>query len=237
MNVISKTAYFGKDLEDMAFAENYHRWVIERFKPYLGDATAEIGAGTGNFTSFLVNAKIKCIFAFEPSDNIYPLLKNKFQEKKEVVTINAFLREKYQEFLEFFDSVLYINVLEHIESDQEELRFAYETIKKNGFILIFAPALPWLYSTFDKKIGHFRRYSQKRLVEIVKKSGFLIEDIRYFDIVGAILWYIVFVLFNKTTTKNNVYLYDKFIVPSMRFFENIIKPPIGKNLLLVGKKI
>jgi len=237
LNAISKPEYFGKDLEDMAFAKNYHRWVMERFKPYLGDTIAEIGAGTGNFTSLLVDAKIKQIFAFEPSDNMYPLLKNKFQEKKEVLTINSFLGEKHQEFLESFDSVLYINVLEHIESDKEELRFAYKTIKKNGFILIFAPALPWLYSKFDKKVGHFRRYSQKGLVEIVRKSGFLIESIRYFDIVGVILWYIVFVLFNKTTTKVSISMYDKCIVPTMRFFENLIKPPIGKNLLLVGKKI
>lgn len=237
MRNIGNLSYFGKDLEDMAFAKNYHKWILERFEPYLGDIVAEIGAGTGNFTSLLINTEIKRIFAFEPSDNMYPLLKNRFQEKKEVVTINAFLYEKYQKFPEFFDTVLYVDVLEHIESDEEELRYVYEITKKNGFILIFVPALPLLYSEFDKKIGHFRRYSQKKLIEVVKKSGFSIENIGYFDIAGAILWYIVFVLFGKTTSKTNVSLYDKFIVPLMRFLENIIKPPIGKNLLLVGKKI
>lgn len=232
----SKQSYFGKDLEDMAFAENYHRWIIEKFKPYLGDVVAEIGAGNGNFTNFLVNEKIKRIFALEPSDNIYPLLKNRFKEKKEVITINAFLSEKCQEFSEFFDSVLYVNVLEHIKSDKEELAFAYKTIKKSGFILIFVPALPWLYSKFDKKIGHFRRYSKKNLTEVVQKSGFSIRNISYFDSAGVILWYIVFVLLGKTTTRTNVSLFDKFIVPPMRFFENLIRPPIGKNLLVVGEK-
>lgn len=236
MKKIANLSYFGKDLEDMAFAKNYHKWILERFEPYLGDTVAEIGAGTGNFTNLLIKKGIKRIFAFEPSDNMYPLLKNRFQEKKEVVTINAFLYEKYKKLLEFFDSVLYVDVLEHIESDEEELRYVYKITKKNGFILIFVPALPSLYSEFDKKIGHFRRYSKKRLVEVVKKNGFSIESIQYFDIAGAILWYIVFVLLGKTTSKTNVSLFDKFIVPPMRFLENTIKPPTGKNLLLVGKK-
>lgn len=230
-------SYFGKDLEDMAFAKNYHKWILERFTPYLGNTVAEIGAGTGNFTKLLTSKGIKRIFAFEPSDNMYPMLKNRFQGKKEVVAIKAFLYEKYKKFLEFFDTVLYIDVLEHIESDEEELRYVYEITKKNGFVLIFVPALPLLYSEFDRKIGHFRRYSKKRLVEVVRKSGFSIENIRYFDIAGAILWYIVFVLLGKTTSKTNVSLYDKFIVPPMRFLETTVKPPTGKNLLLIGKKI
>ena len=232
----SKQSYFGKDLEDMAFAENYHRWIINRFKPYLGNNVAEIGAGSGNFTSFLVNEKIKRIFAFEPSDNMFSLLKNKFKEKKEVIAINSFLSEKYQEFPEFFDSVLYVNVLEHIKSDQKELDFAYKTIKKNGFILIFVPALPWLYSNFDKKVGHFRRYSKKNLTEVVRKSGFSVKHISYFDSVGVILWYIVFVLLGKTTSRTNVSLYDKLIIPPMKFLESLIEPPIGKNLIVIGQK-
>lgn len=74
----------------MTFAKNYRRWIIERFKPYLGDTVAEIGAGTGNFTSSLVETGIKNIFALETSDNMYPKLKNKFQGEKRSYNYKSF---------------------------------------------------------------------------------------------------------------------------------------------------
>jgi SAM-dependent methyltransferase len=237
LNIVQKQQYFGKDLEDLTVARNYYKWIIGIFKPYLGNIIAEIGAGSGNFTSFLLEKEIKRIFAFEPSYNMYSLLSDKFKENNKVVTINSFLKEKYKEFINSFDSVLYINVLEHIEEDKKELIYAYKTIKKNGYILIFVPALSCLYSEFDKKIGHFRRYSKKGLKNIVIDSGFSIEYIRYFDLAGIFSWYIVFVLLKKTTTnKANIFLYDKLVVPPMRFLETLIPPPSGKNLLLIGKK-
>jgi SAM-dependent methyltransferase len=236
LKTAQKQDYFGKDLEDLIVARNYYRWVLSIFKPYLGNTIAEIGAGTGNFTGFLSEEKIKKIFAFEPSGNMYPLLSDKFKKDKRVTVINTYLKEKHQEFLNFFDSVLYVNVLEHIEEDRKELSYAYKTIKQNGYILIFAPALSFLYSEFDKKIGHFRRYSKKGLINIVRESGFSIEDIRYFDLAGIIPWYIFFVFLKKTTTKANISMYDKLIVPPMRFLETLIPAPTGKNLLLIGKK-
>jgi len=233
----NKKQYFGKDLEALTAASNYYKWIIEIFRPFLGNNVAEIGAGNGNFTNFLAEEKIKNIFAFEPSNNMYALLSDKFKENNKVTTINKFFEEKYQEFTNFFDSVLYINVLEHIEDDKQELEYAYKTIKKNGHILIFAPALSFLFSNFDKKIGHFRRYHKKELINIIRESGFSIEDVRYFDSVGIITWYIVFVALRKTTTnKTNIKFYDKLIVPPLRLLENLIPPPVGKNLLLIGKK-
>ena len=233
-----KQQYFGKDLEDLKTARNYYKWIISIFKSYLGETVAEIGAGSGNFTSFLSEEKIKKIFAFEPSHNMYSLLSNKFKNNNRVTTINTCFKEKYKEFLNFFDSVLYVNVLEHIEEDKKELSYSYKTIKQNGYILIFAPALSFLYSEFDKRIGHFRRYCKKRLINIVRENGFSIESIRYFDIAGVIPWYISFILLkNKTTNKANISLYDKLMVPPMRLLEMLIPAPTGKNLLLIGKKI
>lgn len=237
MNKEDKQQYFGKDLEDLTAANNYYKWIIEIFRPFLGNTVAEIGAGNGNFTNFLVEEKIKKIFAFEPSNNMYTQLSDKFKENNKVTTINKFFEEKYQELKNFFDSVLYINVLEHIENDKQELEYAYKTIKKNGHILIFVPAMSFLFSDFDKKIGHFRRYNKKSLIEIIRKSGFSIKDVRYFDSAGIITWYVTFVLLKKTTTsKMGIKLYDRLIVPPLRFFETLIPPPAGKNLLLIGKK-
>ncbi|MEE4359661.1 MAG: methyltransferase domain-containing protein, partial [Desulfococcaceae bacterium] len=136
----------------------------------------------------------------------------------------------------YFDSVIYINVFEHIEDDSEELAHVFRVLKKNGYVIIFVPALSWLYSNFDKNIGHFRRYNKKDIQVLIREAGFQVIQVKYFDFIGIFFWYIVFVLCKKTLTGNNVFLYDKLIVPCMNKIENIIEPVIGKNLLVIAKK-
>ena len=236
MNTNRPPQYFGKDLETMYFAKNYHKWILYEFAPYLGNVIAEIGAGTGNFSSFLIEKGVEHLIAFEPSNNMFPLLDDRLGKANKVKTINAFFRDKAHQYENTFDSVLYVNVLEHIEDDKNELSYAYKTVKEKGHLLIFVPALSFLYSDLDKKVGHYRRYHKQGLVELIQSAGFSIKKVKYFDISGIIPWYFAFVLFKKTTTEGNVSLYDRLIVPVMRKFESIITPIIGKNLLLVAQK-
>ena len=134
--------YFGKDLEAMSFANNYHQWIVDEFRRYLGDTVAEVGAGTGNFSTLLVAAGIKRLFAFEPSTNMYPLLKDKLRARDNVEIINAFYEEKAIEFENFFDSVLYVNVLEHIEDDQRDSSMPIR------------PSSPMVVSLFSCRLCH-----------------------------------------------------------------------------------
>lgn len=228
--------YFGKDLEAMSFALNYHRWIADEFAPYIGPCVAEVGAGTGNFTEFVLRRGAKKLVAFEPSANMYPLLKEKYISDGRVEVRNSLFGDSSDDFFGTFDSVLYVNVLEHIELDAEELCVAYRTLKIGGQLLVFVPALQWLYSELDRKLGHFRRYGKKHLSDVVTGAGFEITCVKYFDLAGIIPWYIGFVLMKKTMTGGNVSAYDRFIVPPMRFLEERVAPPIGKNILLVAKK-
>jgi SAM-dependent methyltransferase len=233
---MSKKIYFGKDLEAMSFAQNYHKWILDEISPYLGNNVAEVGAGTGNFTEFLLGSNIKHLVAFEPSDNMFVLLKKKYAKNSKVNTVNNFFEDLSMNYIDAFDSVCYVNVLEHIKDDREALSHAYKTLRKNGHILIFVPALAFLYSNLDKKVGHYRRYSKIELINTVLSVGFSIEKVKYFDIAGIIPWYIAFVLLKQTTTEGNVSMYDKVVVPIMRKIEHNITPIIGKNLILVGRK-
>ena len=235
--LMQNKSYFGKDLEAMSFAHNYHKWIVDEIAPYLGKNVAEIGAGMGNFTEYLLTRNLTRLMAFEPSDNMYKVLQEKYASNKCVTTVNNFFEEKSADYLDAFDSVCYINVLEHIENDKEALSHAYKTLRNNGHIIVFVPALQFLFSDLDRKVGHFRRYSKFGLVNIVQSVGFSIERVKYFDIVGIIPWYIAFVLLKQTTTEGNVSLYDKLVVPIMRKVEHVMTPVIGKNLLLIGKKV
>ena len=232
----SERKYFGKDLEAMSFAHNYHKWILEEFIPYLGDHIAEVGAGMGNFSEFLLGTNVNHIVLFEPSDNMFASLEKKFADNSNVNTINAFFEEQSYSYNDTFDSVCYVNVLEHIEDHREALSHAYKTLHNKGHILIFVPALSFLYSNIDKKVGHYRRYSKNELVEVVTSAGFSIKKVKYFDMVGIIPWYIAFVLLKHTTTEVNVSAYDKLVIPIMRKIERNITPIIGKNIVLVAQK-
>lgn len=233
-----KPKYFGRDLEAMTFATNYHRWIVDEFRPFLGDVIVEVGAGSGNLTCMLLEeTDIKQLVAFEPSVNMYPLLQQAVSEHNNANCINAFFGEKCGNFKEHFDSITYVNVLEHVQDDETELSYMYQALKPGGHILIFVPALSWLYSEVDRQVGHYRRYHAKNLVSLVQAAGFDIVKAKYFDIAGILPWYIAFVLLKQTPTRSNVSIYDRFVVPVMRKVESIVTPPIGKNILLIARKI
>lgn len=229
--------YFGKDLEAMSFARNYHNWILDEFKPYLNGHIAEVGAGMGNFSEFLLDAGIQGLVAFEPSDNMFSLLEQKFTNNEKVTAVHSLFERKSDTFKDSFDAVCYVNVLEHIEDDRAALAHAYKTLHQRGHILIFVPALSFLYSELDKRVGHFRRYTKQALIDTAASAGFTIKTIKYFDLLGILPWYFAFVLLKQTTTEANVSLYDRWAVPIMHQIEQLLTPPIGKNLLLIGQKL
>jgi SAM-dependent methyltransferase len=226
--------YFGKDLEVMFFARNYHKWILAEFLPYIGKSVAEVGAGVGSFSSLILETKISSLKAFEPSQNMYRLLREALSQDKRAEAINDFFGRANTG--ERFDSVLYINVLEHIEDDASELSTVHRALNPNGHLLVFVPALPRLYGEPDRQVGHFRRYVKKDLVELAQRSGFSVVKARYFDVAGIIPWYINVVLHKKVIGGRSISLYDRLVVPEMRIIERFMPPPIGKNVLMVAKK-
>jgi SAM-dependent methyltransferase len=225
--------YFGRDLEAMSFAHNYHQWILTEFAPYLRDTVAEVGAGTGSFSNLLLRTSITKLFAYEPSTNMFPVLRESLSREPRATAINGFFGSDPSAS---FDAVLYVNVLEHIETDQAELRSAFNQLKPNGHLLIFVPALAWLLSDFDRKLGHYRRYTRPGLEDLVRSAGFVVQKSRYFDVAGIIPWYVNFVLLRNEMNAGAVALYDRAVVPIMRLVERLIPMPLGKNILLVARK-
>jgi hypothetical protein len=225
------------DLETMSFAPKYHAWIFSEFRGFIGKRVAEVGAGCGSFSSLFLNEPVNELVVIEPAKDMCVLLQTNIMNDTRVVIRNAFFQEVNAEYSNYFDSVVYINVLEHVEDEIKELACIYESLKMGGYVCIFVPALSWLYSDHDKSIGHYRRYYKKQLSALLEKSGFKIEKVKYFDIIGIIPWFIMFKLFKKKIDRGNVGLYDKYIVQISRIIESLIPPPIGKNLIIVGRKI
>lgn len=224
--------YPGKELEAMGFAANYHRWIVDELAPFLGRRVAEVGAGIGSVSRLLLEKPIEGLVAYEPSENLFPQLRAALAGEPRARVRQAFFGHD----TEAFDSVAYINVLEHIDNDRGELDLARERLRPRGHLLVFVPALEWLYSPFDRRIGHFRRYSRRALGAMAEGAGLRVVRLRYFDAAGILPWYVNFVLLRRGLGSGGVSLYDRLVVPPMRIAERLIPPPLGKNLLLVARR-
>lgn len=233
--------YVGKDLEAMSFAVNYHRWILNEFRPFLGKNLVEVGAGSGSFSEMLLGEKPESLAMVEPSEMFSHLRQNVSQIETETRTTfyQAIFAEARAGIINQKrpDSVVYVNVLEHIEDDSAELEMIYDTLENKGRCFIFVPALMALYGDFDRRIGHFRRYTKSEIEEKCRAAGFKVLKSKYFDFAGMLPWYVKYKLLKSDSLESGaVELYDKFVVPAIRLAENLITPPVGKNLLLIAEK-
>src|SRR5215203_1505823 len=132
------------------------------------------------------------------------------------------------------DSIIYVNVLEHIADDLGELRLINRALERGGRVFLFVPALQWLYGSFDREIQHFRRYTRAELEAKCVAAGFRVVESRYFDVAGVLPWFVKYrVLRSKRLDARAVKFYDARVVPVAKALEARISPPLGKNLLVV----
>jgi SAM-dependent methyltransferase len=228
--------YTGHDLEAMIEAPQYIAWILSQFEPFLGRRAVEVGAGSGNFSSQLIGKLEGELVAAEPSTQMFPLLKRRFADNARVSCEPHFLAELLPRYRGTFDSVLYVNVLEHVVDDLGELALAHQALKPGGYLCVFVPALPFLLSEFDASVGHHRRYTKKHLTGLMREAQFEIVKIRYFDMLGILPWLIFMKLLHWHLTPGRVGLYDRCVVPLMRILERWLPPPVGKNILVVGRR-
>lgn len=228
--------YEGKDLEAMSFALKYHEWIANEFRPFLGKRVAEVGAGSGSFSELLLREPLEELVAVEPSREMYTRLLARTAGEARVTSRNDFFTNVSAEYTGHFDGIVYVNVLEHVEDDVQELSRIYDSLRPGGHVCLFVPALSWLYSAHDASIGHYRRYEKAPLIALLKGTGFEIARVRHFDILGVLPWLILMKLLRKNPSAGSVKLYDTCVVPISRMLESIIPPPIGKNLVIVGRK-
>jgi SAM-dependent methyltransferase len=240
---MSKTAiiYRGKDLEAMSFAVKYHRWLLDEFRPFVGQNIVEVGAGKGSFSEMLLDLKPEALSLVEPSEMFDDLVRNISANSNgtRVSFFHSIFESAKPEILSTTkpDTIIYVNVLEHIEDDMHELRLIRDSLEAGGRCLLFVPAMRALLSEFDRDLGHFRRYRKGDLEKNVRDAGFKILRSKYFDLAGVAPWFVKYrILRSRNLGGGAVSMYDNLVVPIMRHLESIVTPPIGKNILLVAEK-
>jgi SAM-dependent methyltransferase len=229
--------YPGGELGLFAHAQNWKRYYGQMIRPFLGKRVLEVGAGLGATAQTLCRPDHEIWVCLEPDENLYQQLQQTIRSRQ----LPAFFRGFHGTvvdlpFHECFDAILYIDVLEHIEQDIQEIQRVLEHLRPDGFLIILAPAHQFLYSPFDRAIGHHRRYSLHSLAHAVP-THLKCHVLRYLDSVGFLASLgNRFLLRQAMPELRQILLWDKLMVRASLLLDPLLHYRVGKSVLGIWRK-
>jgi len=224
--------YPGLELESFDKAHIWRKYIFFLTKKYFKNEMLEVGAGIGSFTHNYLN-KFNKIALTETDENNFKRLKIKFEKNLNIKIFNNLVANVPGKF----NTIIYLNVLEHIEDDINEINKAAEKLNQNGYLIILVPAHQKLFNKFDKAVGHFRRYE----LNFFKNNTFnnlKLIDLYHLDFFGYFLYFINQIFFKEEVypTKLKIFLWDKIFTPITIIFDFLLNYKFGKNIICVYKK-
>lgn len=231
--------YIGTELEVFADAVHWKSYFARQLRAFIGGDVLEVGAGIGGTTKALATGQERSWTCLEPDAELAETLQSNLRSDP---NLNAMpIDVKICSIAELpadamYDSILYIDVLEHIERDAEELQQAAKHLKPNGHLVVLSPAHQLLWSPFDEAIGHFRRYSLKMLRDAGPSDCQLVR-LRYLDSVGLLASLANrLVLKSSSPNKKQIALWDRFMVPVSTWIDPVSFYRLGKSVIGVWRK-
>ncbi|MCL4851220.1 MAG: class I SAM-dependent methyltransferase [Bryobacteraceae bacterium] len=230
-------SYVGSELELFAAVHNWKAYWSSHIRPFVGQEILEVGAGIGSNTPFLDASGQGRWLCLEPDPQLLRQLADDLGKRSRALpyeticgtlaTLDAMRR---------FDTIIYIDVLEHIKDDRAELERAAAHLNSGGHVIVLAPAHRWLFTPFDQAVGHFRRYNRSMLRDI-SPSTLEIEQLHYLDSIGlaASLANRLF-LRQSMPTKEQLRMWDSWMVPLSRVVDKLLRYSIGKSIVAIWRK-
>jgi 2-polyprenyl-3-methyl-5-hydroxy-6-metoxy-1,4-benzoquinol methylase len=227
--------YEGNELVLFQHARHWKKYFSQQIKPHIKGNVLEVGAGIGATTLLLNDGSAAKWSLLEPDKAMCATLKKKI-EAKEFPENCQLQTGTIDTVISTFDTIIYIDVLEHIENDGEEMKKAANLLNAGGHIIVLSPAFQLLYNPFDKAIGHYRRYN-KKTVRTITPTGLQLLSSKYYDSIGyfAALMNKLF-LRKKYPTQKQVLFWDNWMVPVSKVTDNIFLHSFGKSIIAVWKK-
>ena len=221
-----------------AQAVRWKKYWAAQIRPHVHGAVLEVGAGLGVNTAFLRTEHVSSWTCIEPDAELV----NQIRERFAVDSQLADCRVQIGTVTELggsqtFDTILYIDVLEHIEKDREELEHASNLLRARGSIVVLAPAHQWLFTPFDRAVGHIRRYNKSSLLACSPKNCTIVR-LAYLDCAGLLASLANRVLLQQADPGlRQILLWDRVLVPCSRLLDPLTLHSIGKSILAVWTKL
>lgn len=236
--MVTNYEYEGAELEIFRHAVCWKSYLAAQIGPHLRGDVLEVGAGIGANTRILCQDGLPSWLALEPDEKLADSMRQAFDEDPphvptEVVvgTLANLAPDRH------FDTILYVDVLEHIEDDRSEVGRALDHLRPQGTLIVLSPAHQWLFTEFDRAIGHHRRYSAKSLRKIIPQ-GLSERRLAYLDSVGMLASAANrFLLKSGRPSLGQIRLWDSVMVRSSRFLDPFTLHRLGKSILGIWQKV
>lgn len=230
---MSLQEYSGKELELFRHAVNWKKYFSKKLIPHIHGDVLEVGAGIGETTPYLYNDSVSSWTSLEPDNNLFEQLRQK--SLPAINAMNGNLRDLHPSMQ--FDCILYIDVLEHIADDKEEMKRASRHLRPGGKLIVLSPAHQFLFNEFDRQIGHCRRYNRKTLRDVFINKGLKEQRMFYLESAGMPLLLVNKLFFRKKyPTLNTIHFWDKYLIPVSRLTDRLLNYSTGKTIVGIWQK-
>lgn len=227
-------------LEAIAKADKFNEWMFKTIQPYIKGDVLEIGSGIGNISSFILQSAGSVTLS-DIDGGYCNILKNKFSGQKNLVSVLSIdlvdqkFDSKFQHLFDSFDSIIALNVVEHIENDDLAIKNCKKLLRQNGNLIILVPAFTQLYNSFDESLGHYRRYTIKQMNSLIGNHLQPVHS-QYFNFAGIFGWFISgSILKKKNISSSQMMLYNK-LVPVFRLTDKILFNRVGLSVIVIAQK-
>jgi ubiquinone/menaquinone biosynthesis C-methylase UbiE len=232
---MSTTTYIGTELDVFGQARNWKQYLRELASPYLRGDVLEVGGGIGETSHAFRSEAQSSWTALEPDWQLATRLQRRVAGLRQSVQVVAGTIQAVRDRA-LFDAVIYIDVLEHIEQDRQELEQAASRLKRGGTIVVLSPAHQSLFTPFDEAIGHFRRYDRRQLRSLTPAGTALIR-LDYVDAVGLLLSIGNRLLLRSASPKlSQVLFWDRYCIPAAKRLDPLLGRRIGKSIFAVWRR-
>jgi SAM-dependent methyltransferase len=224
-----------KILDSLAGTQRFNKWMADTVRPWLGTRVLELGSGIGNMTQHLARGR-KSYMASDIDAEHMARLRVRFRGRPNLEIRKCDLCDSadFEPLLGVFDSVVCLNVVEHVEDDLGALRNIFSVLKPGGRAIILVPQDQKAYGTLDEVLGHYRRYSEAQLRARMEKAGFEVERVLHFNRVTRPGWrFNGQVLKRKSFSRIQLQVFD-WLVPLWRRIDHFFPWP-AVSVIAVGR--
>jgi SAM-dependent methyltransferase len=233
LEVLGDSALQSQTLESVASAVRYHDWLASLPLPHLGDYPLELGSGLGDYAQWWLERGVPRITVTEGDASRLARLRERFAGDDRVTVRFLDVTEPPRSD---HSSFVMINVLEHIPDDVGALRAAHTLVRPGGTVAVLVPAFPFAMSRFDRAVGHVRRYTVASLTRSLIAAGLDVEDVHYVNMPGLPAWFLGMRLLRMTPGEGRwLSLWDNWVVPRARRWEDRRRPPFGQSVFAVAR--
>ncbi len=224
--------YQGNELDLFRHARNWKRYCADHLRPFITGRVVEVGAGIGTTASVLMEHGSTSWTCLEPDARLYERLKTVMTSQRSAASCRIVCGTLDDlDPAERFDTVLYVDVLEHIRDDRAELARSAGRLRSGGRLVVLAPAHQWLFSPFDRAIGHHRRYTRSTLLEAAPSSLRSVTAF-YLDSAGLLASLVNRVALRAAyPTQSQIRIWDSLLVPTSRLLDPIGRYHLGKSVV------